>query len=122
MDIYVSTLLGLPQMVSNQDIDQEYPLDIDDEFITHNAILPMPADRISFMAGANAHTRLAEIMVKVVRYIYPVKLTKSQSKSDHTYMVSHSKIREIERDLQSWMESLPPALRPGSEVHPDLER
>jgi hypothetical protein len=122
MDIYVSTLLGLPQMVSNEDIDQEYPLDLDDEFITPTGILSMSTDRTSFMAGANAHTRLADIMVKVVKYIYPVKLTKLQSKSDHTYMVSHSKIREIERDLQAWMEDLPPALRPGSEVSPELER
>lgn len=109
-------------MVSNEDIDQEYPLDLDDEFITPTTILSMPTDRTSFMAGANAHTRLADIMVKVVKYIYPVKLTKLQSKSDHTYMVSHSKIREIERDLQAWMEDLPPALRPGSEVSPELER
>lgn len=36
-------------------------------------------------------------------------------------MVSHSKIREIERDLQNWMEELPPALRPGTEVS-QLER
>lgn len=122
MDVYVSTLLGLPQMVSPEDIDQEYPLEIDDEFINAAGILPMPSDRTSLMAGANAHTRLVDIIVKVVKYIYPVKPTKHQTKSGHTYMVSHSKIREIERDLQAWMEALPSTLRPGDEVPPELER
>ncbi|CRG85879.1 Activator of stress genes 1 [Talaromyces islandicus] len=122
MDVYVSTLLGLPQMVSVEDIDQEYPLEIDDEFITAAGILPMPPDRTSLMAGANAHTRLVDIIVKVVKYIYPVKPAKHRTKSDHTYMVSHSKIREIERDLQAWMEALPSTLRPGDEVPPELER
>ncbi|KAL1965391.1 hypothetical protein VTN77DRAFT_5828 [Rasamsonia byssochlamydoides] len=122
MDVYVSTLLGLPQMVNDEDIDQEYPLEIDDEFITPAGILPMPPDRISLMAGANAHARLVDIIVKVVKYIYPVKNAKHRSKGDHTYMVSHSKIREIERDLQAWMEALPPALRHGDEVSTEMER
>lgn len=122
MDVYVSTLLGLPQMVSVEDIDQEYPLEIDDEFINAAGILPMPPNRTSLMEGANAHTRLVDIIVKVVKYIYPVKPAKHRTKSDHTYMVSHSKIREIERDLQAWMEALPSTLRPGDEVPPELER
>lgn len=122
MDVYVSTLLGLPQMLNDEDIDQEYPLDVDDEFITAEGILPMPPGRTSRMAGPNAHTRLVDIIVKVVKYIYPVKNAKHRSKDDQTYMVSHSKIREIERDLQAWMEALPPALRPGEEAPPELER
>lgn len=122
MDVYTSTLLGLPQMLSLDDIDQEYPLVIDDEFITPEGILPSPPDRTPLMAGANAHARLTNIVMKVVKYIYPVKNLKYRSKSDGGYMVSHSRIREIERDLQSWMEELPSALRPGMEVSLPLER
>ncbi|GIK01625.1 hypothetical protein Aspvir_005663 [Aspergillus viridinutans] len=122
MDVYVSTLLGFPQMLSNDDIDQEYPLDVDGQFITKDGILPMPSDYTPLMAGANAHTRLSNIILKVVKYIYPVKNALHRSKSDMRYMVSHSKIREIERDLQTWMEELPAALRPGTEVSPQLER
>ncbi|KAJ5577584.1 uncharacterized protein N7459_006548 [Penicillium hispanicum] len=122
MDVYVSTLLGLPQMLSDDDIDQEYPLEIDGEFITAEGITQMPSDQTPLMAGANAHTRISNIILKVVKYIYPVKNARYRSKSDQRYMVSHSKIREIERDLQTWMEELPPALRPGTEVSPQLER
>ncbi|KAJ5728457.1 hypothetical protein N7493_004787 [Penicillium malachiteum] len=122
MDVYVSTLLGLPQMLSEDDIDQEYPLEIDGDFITAQGIASMPSDYTPLMAGPNAHTRLATILLKVVKYIYPVKNARYRSKFDQRYMVSHSKIREIERDLQNWMEELPAALRPGTEVSPQLER
>lgn len=122
MDVYVSTMLGLPQMLSEDDIDQEYPLSVDGNFITAEGIQSMPSDYTPLMAGSNAHTRLSNIILKVVKYIYPVKNARHRSKSDQRYMVSHSKIREIERDLQTWMEELPPALRPGPVVPPQLER
>ncbi|EKV06966.1 C6 transcription factor (Mut3), putative [Penicillium digitatum PHI26] len=122
MDIYVSTLLGLPQMLSDDDIDQEYPMEVDGDYITTEGITQPPSNYTPLMAGCNAHTRLSNIILKVVKYIYPVKHARYRSKSDQRYMVSHSKIREIERDLQNWMEELPPALRPGTEVSPQLER
>ncbi|KAJ5648372.1 hypothetical protein N7490_004744 [Penicillium lividum] len=122
MDVYVSTLLGLPQMLSDDDIDQEHPLEVDGEYISAEGIMQMPTDYTPIMAGSNAHTRLSNIILKVVKYIYPVKNARYRSKYDQRYMVSHSKIREIERDLQNWMEELPPALRPGTEVSPQLER
>ncbi|KAK2757097.1 hypothetical protein FQN54_005066 [Arachnomyces sp. PD_36] len=122
MDIYVSTLLGLPQLLSEDDIDQEFPLAIDDECVGPGGISPMPPGSTSLMAGANAHGELLNILVKVVKYIYPVKHVKLGPNSDHTYVVSHSKIREIERDLQTWMEALPSALKPGEESTPEVER
>ncbi|KAL5335773.1 fungal-specific transcription factor domain-containing protein [Aspergillus crustosus] len=122
MDVYVSTLLGLPQMLSDDDIDQEPPLSVDGEFITEHGILPTPEGRIHAMIGANAHTGLSNIILKIVKYIYPLKTAQHRTKSDQRYVVSHSKIREIERDLQTWMEELPAALRPGTEVSPQIER
>jgi hypothetical protein len=120
MDVHVSTILGLPMLLSQDDIDQEYPLAIDDEYITPTGIIPMPPKHISLMAAVNAHMRLAHIVLKVVKYIYPVKA--ANPGLNHRYMVSHSKIREIERDLQTWTEQLPDAFRPGGETSPELER
>ena len=122
MDIYVGALLGLPQMLSDEDIDQEEPLEIDDEFITAEEIRPMPPGRVSFIAGSNAHTRLVVILQKIVRYIYPTKPHQGPNQAEHSYVVSHGKIREIERDLQLWMESLPMALRPGDDAPKELVR
>ena len=122
LDIYVGALLGLPQMLSNDDIDQEMLIEVDDEYITADAILPMPPGKLSVFTAFNAHTRLVEILVKTVRYIYPIKENNIRSKGSQSYVVSHSKIREIEQDLQSWMEALPVPFRPGEETSPEFTR
>lgn len=122
LDTYVSALLGFPRMLSDDDIDQELPLEVDDEYITEDAILPMPAGKTSLYAASNAHTRLMFILAKVIRYIYPTKgLEQSvqggtkNGTAKGSYVVSHSQIREIERDLAEWLDKLPMALRPGSD-------
>ena len=54
MDTYVSTLLGFPHMLSSDDIDQELPIEVDDEYITKDAVLPMPKGKVSLYAASNA--------------------------------------------------------------------
>lgn len=124
LDTYVSALLGFPQMLSNDDIDQELPMEIDDEYITKDSISPMPPGRTSLYAAPNAHTRLMEILTKVIKCIYPVKgLEQSvQGSTTSSYVISHAKIREIERDLADWLDKLPMALRPGGEGSPEVLR
>ena len=114
LDIYVGVLLGFPTMLTNEDIDQEYPLEVDDEYITTERIIPMPAGKPSLMAAFNAHTRVVEILKKTVKYIYPINGPKSQS--SHSYIVSHARIREIEHDLEQWQEQLPEAFRSGGQA------
>lgn len=124
MDTYVGAMLGLPRMLSDDDIDQDHPLEIDDDFITTERILPMPSGQISLIAASNAHTRILKILAKVVKYIYPIKSLEHSlhGRSNQSYRVSHAKIREIEQDLQEWMENLPMALRPGGDAPPELLR
>lgn len=118
MDVYVSTRLGLPIALHAEDIDQEYPLEMDDEFITPVGLIPMPPGHISAMMGVNAHARLLDIIVQVVKHIYPVELAKQQGQPDGTYMISYSKIREIETSLQEWRDGLPSVLQPQEGSHP----
>ena len=123
MDTYVGAMLGLPKMLSDDDIDQELPLDIDDELITTEKTTPMPSGHISLNAAPNAHTHLVKVLAKVVQYIYPLKsIEHIHSQSSQSYVVSYAKIREIERDLQEWMDNLPMALRPGGDPSPELAR
>lgn len=107
-------------MLSDDDIDQEFPLEVDDACITSDGILPMLPGKTPLMAAFNAHVRLVKIMAKTVRYIYPLHTMRSKTK--HAYVVHHSKIREVEQDMQRWMEELPMALRPGGDTLPDLLR
>lgn len=123
MDFYVAALLGLPMMLSEDDIDQELPQAINDEYITIHEVFPMPPGQISLLAATNAHTTLTMILQKVVKYIYPLKSSgRGPEQTGSAYVVSHAKIREIEQDLQVWMESLPMGLRPGGSDSPELSR
>ncbi len=123
LDTYVGALLGLPQMLSNDDIDQEMPKEIDDEYITKEGILFMPSGRLSVNVALNAHTKLVDILAKTVKYVYPIKGTAHvNGKGSHSYVVSYAKIREIEADLQKWMNDLPDEFKPGDGASPDFIR
>src|SRR5437016_4107865 len=54
LDTYVGALLGLPHSLEDDQIDQEFPSGVDDEYITEQCILPMPEGSISIMSAANA--------------------------------------------------------------------
>lgn len=116
MDTYVGAMLGLPIFLDDDDIDQDWPTDVDDEYITETEIRPMPPGKISAMAAANAHTQIVQVLAKICEYVYPIKGTQSGGNNSVTYSVSYSKIREIEQDLQQWLDNLPMALRPGGEA------
>lgn len=124
MDVYVAALLGFPKMLSDGDVDQVFPMEVDDEYITKDAILPMPAGKLSYYVACNAHTRLMAILAKVITYIYPIKGIEEsvQPTSSSTYVVSHAKIREIEADLKDWLDKLPMALRPSDDESEDIVR
>lgn len=117
MDTYVSALLGLPKGIGDEDIDQEMPLEVDDDYITREGILPQPPGTLSMISAANAHTRLLKIMAKVVKHIYPLRgVEASFSTNGPAYRVNLERIEEIERDLNEWVATLPPELKPGGDA------
>ncbi|KIV80308.1 hypothetical protein PV11_07819 [Exophiala sideris] len=122
MDSYVGAVLGLPQMLSDDDIDQELPTEIDDDCISADGIRSMPAGAFPLQKASNAHTRLTNILRKVVRYIYPVRGAIYNGQADSRYTISHKRIRELERDLQTWMDQLPTELRPSDSAGNELSR
>ena len=121
MDIYVGAMLGLPQTLSDEDIDQEYPIEVDDEYITEEGILPMPPGTVSLLTAFNVHTRLVTILTKIVRNVYPIKPKSGTYQSDKSYAVPFSVVRDIENDLENWKSSLPDGLSP-SHHNPKLTR
>lgn len=120
MDTYISAILGFPMMLRHEDIDQALPTEVDDEYITKDAILAPPPGTPSFFQAFNAQARLMEILEKVVRHIYPIKgmeesFRKKEEITNATYVISYGRIREIEQDLQDWYERLPEYWRPAPE-------
>ncbi|KUI62281.1 Activator of stress genes 1 [Cytospora mali] len=119
LDIYCSAVLGFPILLHDEDIDQELPTEVDDVFITDDGILTPPSGTPgSFFQAFNAHSKLMKILMKVVKYIYPLKGIEdasTNSTSHPTYMIDYQRIKEIEGDLQEWHEQLPQRWRPGGE-------
>lgn len=122
MDIYVGAMLGLPQTLHDDDIDQEFPTEVPDDCITAQGISPIPpGSDPPPMAAANANFRLCQLVSKIVRLIYPIKGSHNDgTTTSGAYSVPYSSVKEIETDLQQWQESLPPQLVPGYE-HPSPE-
>lgn len=120
LDTYVGTMLGLPHMLATEDVDQELPLEVHDECIKEDEILPVRSNDFPLMKATNAHTKLLFIMKKVLQYVYPLNPPSQQTGQAVT--ISHSRIRELERDLQAWMDQLPMELRPSPDAKSDLSR
>lgn len=120
LDAYVSALLGLPQLLYEDDVDQPLPLEMSDDYITPTEILPAPAGLFHAATGANALTRLMWILLKVVRHVYPIKAQNAESQE--RYLISQAKIREIETEMQAWMDALPAPLRPSETTDGELAR
>ena len=114
MDTYVAALLGFPKMLSDQDVDQELPSEVDDDYITETKMDKMPPEKLSVFTASNAHTRLMAILAKVIREIYPTKAVQQivPGSATPTYVISHAKIKDIEIDLQDWLDKLPKFSRP----------
>lgn len=115
LDFYVSAIMGFPLLLHDEDIDQPLPTEVDDEYITKDEILAPPPGTPSFFQAFNAHNKLMRILARVVRDIYPLKRMGEPVNADGqnaTFMISYSRIQEIERELQEWYEQLPIHWRP----------
>lgn len=114
MDVYVGAMLGLPLTLSEDDFDQGLPTEVDDKYITETEILPMPDGYVPVAAASNANFRLSKILANIVKCVYPIKSnTTMEQNPSRTYSVSFATIYEMENDLKTWEEELPPALKPG---------
>lgn len=122
MDIYIGAMLGLPQTLSDEDIDQDLPVEVDDEYITEGDILPMPEGTTALTTAFNAHLRLVQLLTKIVRNVYPIAAKDVQSNKDKSYTVPFSTIRDIEKDLETWKSNLPAGLDPCENSNPRLAR
>lgn len=104
METYVSTLLGLPRIVSDEDIDQEKPSEFEDEYILDNRTFPAETSHISTITATKAHIELITILAKVVRSVYASGY--NFSFRNGLCQVDASKVVEIENDLERWSQQL----------------
>jgi len=99
VDAFSSAIVGLPRLLDDQQIDTEFPADLDDDYVTEMGFLPTPPGNFSMMSAALANFRLAKIISRLLSQVYsPAK-------------VSLATIRAIESELNDWRNGLPSYLR-----------
>lgn len=122
MDTFVGTMLGLPIFLSDEDADQDWPIEVDDEYITETSIHQTLEGNTSVLAASNQHTKIIQICAKICKYLYPIKDSRSSITTATNDIVSYSKIIELEADLQDWLRKLPIVFKIGGEGAPTLIR
>lgn len=112
-------MLGLPLTLSDDDLDQDFPQEVDDIYITETEIKTMPVGYVPLAAASNANFKLSKILSKIVKAIYPLKgFRNDEENAPRTYSVSFGVIRQLESDLEAWKEALPSELKPGGARQP----
>lgn len=121
VDIYLNCILGLPCSTLENNVDQELPLDIDDEKITTVSKLSdftgtlNDSNRIISSCGMNnEHTNLILIMSRIYEMLYALNLKILE--------VTKTQIEMFEDDLQKWYINLPYPLKQEYEYKNSMER
>ncbi|KAJ5181758.1 hypothetical protein N7449_011905 [Penicillium cf. viridicatum] len=102
LDRFCSALTGLPVLLREEDIETEYPVDVDDENVTETGFLPTLPGESTRISSAIALFGAARILNKALDDLFP-------SKSG--YDVCVSKMRSVTGQLDQWLHTLPPHLR-----------
>lgn len=101
METYVTTLLGLPTTLDEEDIDQMLPTYEDSVTVDSDGLAQVP----STIAAFDAHIRLITIMRRLVKEIYP-RVKNFSSKSAEPYRVSYTRVAKFETELEVWFQSI----------------
>ncbi|KAL3462506.1 fungal-specific transcription factor domain-containing protein [Aspergillus heterothallicus] len=111
----VAATCGLPVLLSNEEIDQESPIEVNDSYIEARQILQQPEGEVCFTSIAAIYQQLHHVFQKAGKHIYSENQSDLlQSGSMGGYPVSMSKLKEIEGQLHRWVRELPVQLVLGN--------
>ncbi|KAK0441804.1 fungal-specific transcription factor domain-containing protein [Desarmillaria tabescens] len=113
MDRLLSSALGRPCMIYDEDIDVALPTECDDEYWEHSdpqQMFTQPAGQPSAVSYFNYHLRLTRLLVICLRTIYSIRHSKVILKLlDENW--EQQIVVELDSGLNKWMDSLPEHLR-----------
>lgn len=104
LDLYMNCILGFPSGIDESDIDQEFPLDVDDENISTIGIKFQDWRTISSCGMNNKHTKLILIMSRIYKLMYSLR-RKPLEEDSRTQIVS------LNDQLDNWYAQLPDILK-----------
>ena len=94
--------MGVPKLLTDNDIQTELPADVDDENLTERGFQPALPGESTKLSSALALFRLARIISKVLQEVYS---------ADGSRETSLQKIGALSDELDEWNKDLAPHLR-----------
>lgn len=95
-------MLGLPKLLKEDDIQVEFPSDVDDENVTESGFQSIPPGESTRLSSALALFRAAQILSKVLDEVYP---------PTSSHELSLQQLCALNQDLDDWLKDLAPHLR-----------
>ncbi|PBK78576.1 hypothetical protein ARMSODRAFT_873708 [Armillaria solidipes] len=113
IDRYISSALGRPCAINDEDIDTDLPADCDDEYWDHanpEQAFNQPAGQPSLISYFNCHMRLTRLLMVCLRTLYCMSKPKAMfglvEKNWEEQIVV-----ELDSALNAWINTLPDHLR-----------
>ncbi|KAA1476288.1 hypothetical protein DENSPDRAFT_843202 [Dentipellis sp. KUC8613] len=113
LDRWLSSILGRPLSISEEDYDVEYPIECDDEYWDHpdpELNFKQPADKPSVMAHFTTFLRLTAIHSYALKTIYATNKSRVMHGYGGEEWEQHV-VADIDSQLNSWLDSMPEHLR-----------
>ena len=107
LDKYLGVMFGRPRHYHDDDIDQDFPVAVNDEDMTPNG--PKESDNDCHIESLISHAKLAQIAERISREVYTIKSIPDEERL--------SAAHRLGAELRHWRSSLPPflgAIRPSS--------
>jgi hypothetical protein len=93
--------MGLPKLLSS-DVETEYPVAIDDEYVEEKGFLPSLPGESSKISSAIALFRVTRLLSKILEQIYPAAAS---------HDLSLQALSAFETELNEWSDGLPSHLK-----------
>ncbi|KAM0534148.1 hypothetical protein D7B24_004802 [Verticillium nonalfalfae] len=99
IDKYLAVVFGRPRLYHDDDIDQDFPDEVNDEDMTPQGRAAHEPKMDCQVDSLICHAKLAQLIDRVSREVYSIKKTSKQERLESAHKFS--------RELHQWRESLP---------------
>ncbi|KAJ5906148.1 uncharacterized protein N7473_003064 [Penicillium subrubescens] len=113
LDKYLSIMFGRPRLLHDEDIDQEFPGEMNDEDLLEEDPTRRTGSTDSMMIASVLHYRLGRILGEISRQLYSINPLSRDSPLETA--------ARLTSELEKWKESVPPlfnSVRPSSLIPP----
>ncbi|KAF3389416.1 hypothetical protein F1880_003604 [Penicillium rolfsii] len=113
LDKYLSIMFGRPRLLHDEDIDQEFPDEMNDEDLQEEDPTRRTGSTDSMMIASVLHYRLGRILGEISRQLYSINPLSWDSPLETA--------SRLTAELEKWKESVPPlfnSVRPSSLILP----